>query len=237
VVCSKKEGTNIKGKKIATALLITIVLVSAFAAITYSTMPVSAANTMVSGINYMSSGNAWAESDATLNADFARFASDGIRHVSIRMMWSVMMPSSSGLSSTAVSNLERVLDAAQANGVKVNLDFWTQYGYTLGFPSWAGQDYYSLLSNPTKQYWLSYMHDVVTTFKDHPAVESWAILNEPYYSSSSQKEPFQTLMADCVQTIKSVDTAHQVVCRFTLSYTLEAANMMHQSMTFLTRLQ
>jgi aryl-phospho-beta-D-glucosidase BglC (GH1 family) len=175
---------------------------------------------MASGINYMSNGNAWTETDSTLNADFARFKNDGITHVSIRVMWSVMMPTSSGLSTTAMNNLKRVLNAAEDNGIKVNLDFWTQFGYTLGFPtSWAGNDYYSLLSNPTKQYRLSYMHDVVTTFKDHPAVESRAILNEPYYSSSSQKEPFQTLMADCVQTIKSVDTAHQVVCRFTLSYT------------------
>ena len=168
----------------------------------------------------MSSGNAWSESDATLNADFARFANNGIKHISVRVMWSVMMPTSSGLSSTALNNVKRVLTVADDYGIKVNLDFWTQYGYTLGFPtSWAGTDYYSLLSNPTKGYYLSYMKNVVNELKGYPAIESWSILNEPYYSSSSQKVPFQTLMADCVQTIKSVDTTHDVVCRFTLSYT------------------
>ena len=175
---------------------------------------------MMSGINYMSSGNAWTESDATLKTDFARFSSNGINHISVRIMWSVMMPTSSGLSTTALDNVKRVLNTANTYGIKVNLDFWTQFGYTLGFPtSWAGKDYYSLLSNPTKGYYLSYMHNVVTALKGYPAIESWSILNEPYYSSSSQKAPFQTLMTDSVQTIKSVDNTHPVICRFTLSYT------------------
>jgi len=135
-------------------------------------------------------------------------------------MWSVMMPTSSGLSTTAMNNLKRVLNAAEDNGIKVNLDFWTQFGYTLGFPtSWAGNDYYSLLSNPTKGYYLSYMRNVVNQLKGYSAIESYSILNEPYYSSSSQKAPFQTLMADCVDAIKSQDNTRPVVCRFTLSYT------------------
>jgi len=175
---------------------------------------------MVSGVNYMSSGNAWAESDAVLKADFARFSNDGIKEVSVRIMWSVMMPTSSGLSSTALSNIKRVLTIADSYEIKVNLDFWTQFGYTLGFPtSWAGNDYYSLLSNPTKGYYLSYMKSVVNELKGYNALQSWSILNEPYYSSSSQKAPFQTLMADCVDAIRSVDNTHDVVCRFTLSYT------------------
>jgi len=201
-------------------VLIALIIVSTFAALSSSIQPTQAAPTLVSGINYMSNGNAWTEPDSTLNADFARFRSDGITHVSIRIMWSVMMPSSSGLSTTAMNNLKRVLNAAEANGLKVNLDFWTQFGYTLGFPtSWAGNDYYSLLSNPTKSYYLSYMRNVVTQLRSHPAIESWSILNEPYYSSSSQKAAFQTLMADCVNAIKSVDSSRPVICRFTLSYT------------------
>ena len=207
-------------KKTLPVILIVLLATATFATLSLQTQKAQAAPTMMSGINYMSSGNAWTESDAILNADFARFAKNGITHVSVRIMWSVMMPTSSGLSNTALNNVKRVLNAAQANGVKVNLDFWTQFGYTLGFPtSWAGRDYYSLLSNPTKSYYLSYMRNVVTALKGYPAIESWAILNEPYYSSSSQKVPFQTLMADCVKTIKSVDNTHPVICRFGLSYT------------------
>jgi hypothetical protein len=201
-------------------ILIVLLATATFATLSLQTPQAQAATTLVAGVNYMSSGNAWSESDATLKADFQRFANDGVKEVSIRVMWSVMMPSSSGLSSTALSNIKRVLTIADSYGIKVNLDFWTQFGYTLGFPtSWAGKDYYSLLSNPTKGYYLSYMKNVVNELKGYNAIKSWAILNEPYYSSSSQKAPFQTLMADCVQAIKSVDSTHDVVCRFTLSYT------------------
>ncbi len=195
-------------------------IVSTFAALSSSIQPTQAATTMASAVNYMSNGNAWTEPDSTLNADFARFKSNGITHVSIRVMWSIMMPSSSGLSTTAMNNLQRVLNAAQANGVKVNLDFWTQFGYTLGFPtSWAGNDYYSLLSNPTKGYYLSYMKSVVSALKGYSVIESWSILNEPYYSSSTQKVPFQNLIAEGVNAIKSVDNTRPVIVRFTLSYT------------------
>jgi len=111
-------------------VLIALIVASTFATLSYSAMQTQADTTMASGINYMSNGNAWTEPDATLNADFARFANNGIKHVSVRVMWSVMMPTSSGLSTTALNNVERVLDAAQANGVKVNFDFWTQFCYT-----------------------------------------------------------------------------------------------------------
>jgi hypothetical protein len=88
----------------------------------------------------MSSGNAWAESDSVLKADFQRFADDGIKHISIRIMWSVMEPTSSGLSRTALSNIKRVLTIADQYDIKVNLDFWTQFGYTPWLPtSWQAQ--------------------------------------------------------------------------------------------------
>jgi endo-1,4-beta-mannosidase len=183
----------------------------------------AAQSPMVVGINYMSAGNRYDDSDAQLQTDFSRFANDGIKHISIRLMWSVLMPTSSGISTSALNNIKRVLNAADNNGIKVNLDFWTQFGYTLGFPtSWAGTDYYSLLTNPTQNYWLNYVSNIVNELKGYPALESWAILNEPYYDPNThaeQKSQFQTLMANCVQAIKSVDNTHLVICRFALSYT------------------
>ncbi len=172
------------------------------------------------GINYLSNGNAWTESNATLQRDFARFSNDGVKHLSCRIMWSVMMPSSGQLSTTAVNNVRRVLDIANQYDIKINLDFWCQFGYTLGYPtSWAGSNYYSLLNSPYQGYWLSYVTQVVNTLKGYPALESWAILNEPYFESSGQKTAFQTLIHNCVTTIKQNDPNHIVICRFTLSYT------------------
>ncbi len=174
---------------------------------------------MIAGINYLSNGNAWTESDTTLNTDFTRFEQDGIKHLSIRMMWSVMEPTNGTLSTTALNNLKRVLNAADAHGIKVNLDFWCQFGYTLGFPtSWAGDDYYDLITEPTKTYYLDYLTMVVNELKSYPAVESWSILNEPYYETG-QQTAFESLIHDCADEIKAADSTHDVICRFTLSYT------------------
>lgn len=159
------------------------------------------------------------EPEALLRWDFSRFQKDQIQHLSIRIMWSVMMPTPDRISPVALENIKKVLNTAEAYGLKVNLSFWTQFGFTLGFPAWAGSDYYSLLTEPTKTLYLNYLAQIVNELKTFPAVDSWAILNEPHYSEPKQKSLFQTLMADCVQTIKKVDDSRPVVCRFALAFT------------------
>jgi predicted deacylase len=179
------------------------------------------ASNLETGINYMSAGNAWVDPDTQLNTDFTRFANDGIKHLSIRMMWSVMMPTSTGLSTTALNNLKRVLTAAQANGLTVNLDFWTQFGYTLGLPTWVTpNNYWTIIRDPTtlNQY-IQYIQAVVTQLKDYPAVESWTIFNEPWNEQTSDLPLFEDAFAKIVPAIKSIDTENLVTCRFALSHT------------------
>ncbi len=171
------------------------------------------------GLNYLSCGNAWTEPASVLQTDFSRFRQDQIQYLSIRVMWSVMMPTFGNLSSVALENVKKVLNTAATYGLKVNLAFWTQFGSNLGFPSWAGTNYYSLLNETTKTYYLDYLSQTVNWLKGFSALDSYSILNEPYYSNSTQKIPFQNLMADCVQAIKTQDTSHPVTCRFALSYT------------------
>jgi len=180
-------------------------------------------STLASGINYMSSGNQWTESNATLDADFARFSNDGIKHISARIMWSIMEPSHYDdychLSTTALNNYRRVLGEAAKYGIGVNVDFWTQFTYTLGKPSWVS-DYYDIArSSDIRAHYTRYMQAVVTELKNYQAVESWSILNEPFYSQSSDKAAFQEAFQDCFDAIKAEDPSHPVICRFTLSYT------------------
>jgi len=74
-------------------LLIAAIVISPIATLSYKMMPVNAETiSTTSGINYMSNGNAWAEPTATLDSDFSRFRSDGVTHLSIRIMWSVTEP-------------------------------------------------------------------------------------------------------------------------------------------------
>ena len=171
---------------------------------------------MITGVNYNSDGNQWAESTAVLERDFARWASDGISIVSVRIMSSVMAPSSpTTLSATALSNLRRVLDAANKYGVRVHLDFWTQFTYALGRASWIGGNYEYIFTT-AKESWKSYMRTVIAAVKGYPAVEVYSVCNEPFVLTKAIVQP---VLQEFYDTVKAADPARLCTCRFTLSYT------------------
>ncbi|HSV49096.1 MAG TPA: glycoside hydrolase family 2 TIM barrel-domain containing protein [Candidatus Acidoferrales bacterium] len=176
----------------------------------------NANKTLETGINYLSSGNVWSETNSLIQSDFARFQQDGIRHLSVRVMWSTMMPTNASLSQTALNNIKRVLNWSQTYDMKVDLALWTQFGSSFGFPSWAGSNYFDLFSEPTKGYYLAYVQSVVNELKNYSAIETWDVLNEPYYNSTSQKSDAQALIADSVQAVKAVDPTRPVLVRFAL---------------------
>jgi endo-1,4-beta-mannosidase len=190
--------------------------------------PIQPPSGTVAGLNYLSSGNRWDETNSQLNTDFSRFASDGIKHISVRLMWSVMEPSYyadySHLSSTGLSNVKRVLQVAEDNGIKVNIDFWTQHGYTLGLPSWV-QSYWDIEGDSTvRDRYVRYMTAVVNSIKNYSAIESYTVMNEPWWGTASNgvyadKAEFQATFPILYNAIKSEDPSRLVTCRFTLSYT------------------
>jgi aryl-phospho-beta-D-glucosidase BglC (GH1 family) len=190
--------------------------------------PIETNSGTVSGLNYLSSGNRWDETNTQLNNDFSRYASDGIKHISVRLMWSVMEPTYyddySHLSSTSLNNVRRVLQAAEDNGLRVNVDFWTQHGYTLGLPSWV-ESYWDIegISTVRDQY-VRYMKAVVNSIKSYSAIESYTVLNEPWWGTASNgvyvdKAEYQAAFPILYDAIKSEDPSRLVTCRFTLSYT------------------
>jgi endo-1,4-beta-mannosidase len=182
----------------------------------------------VAGLNYLSSGNRWDDTDSQLNNDFSRFSNDGIKEISVRLMWSVLESSYyddySHLSSTYINNVKRVLQAAANNGIKVNIDFWTQHGSTLGLPSWVGS-YWDIEGDTTvRARYVRYMKAVVNAIKSYSAIESYTIMNEPWWGTASNgvyvdKSEYQAAFPILYDAIKSQDPSRLVTCRFTLSYT------------------
>ena len=176
------------------------------------------------GINYLSAGNRFSDSDSQLDADFSRFASDGVKHISMRLIWSQLEPTydepGASLSESVLNNHKRVLAMAQKYGVGVNVDFWTHFQDAhWDMPGFITSIFDIVRNSTAKQLWLRYVSAIVSELSAYSSVESWAILNEPFYSSSSDKPLFQQLFAAQVAAIKSVDSTRPVVCRFTLSYT------------------
>jgi endo-1,4-beta-mannosidase len=138
-------------------------------------------------------------------------------------MWSVMEPTHyddyTHLSTTGLNNIKKVLTEANKYGINVNLDFWTQFTYALGRPSWVS-DYYNIVdSSDIKAHYIRYMLAVVNELKGYPALESYTVLNEPFYSTSSYKALFQSFFTESYQALKDADPSNIVTCRFTLSYT------------------
>lgn len=206
-----------KNKPCLTASLIFII---AFSAINGYFVPQATANeTLETGINYLSYGNGWYESNALLQSDFDRFQQDGIRHLSLRVMWSTMMPTNDSLSQNALNNIKRVLNWSQIYDIKVDLALWTQFGSSLGLPNWVGRSYFSLFTEPNKGYYLSYIQSIVSELKNCSAIETWDVLNEPYYNSTSQKSDAEAFIADSVLAVKAIDSTRPVLVRFPLGVT------------------
>lgn len=207
-----------KNKSRLTAPLIFIIALGAINS--YLIPQTSTANEpLETGINYLSYGNGWYESNSLLQSDFARFQQDGIHHLSIRVMWSTMMPTNSSLSQNALYNIKRVLNWSQTYDIKVDLALWTQFGSSLGLPSWVGRSYFSLFTEPNKGYYLAYIQSVVNELKNCSAIETWDVLNEPYYNSTSQKNSAEAFIADSALAVKAVDPTRPVLVRFPLGVT------------------
>jgi hypothetical protein len=213
-----------KPRKIYWTILAIVVLISMMQGISQA----HATTNLVACINYMSSGNSWADSDTQLNADFKRFSDDGIKHLSLRIMWSVMEPQyysdSAHLSSTALTNFKRVLAAAEKYGIGVNVDFWTQHGYTLGLPSWVGSYWDIEAISSTRDKYVRYMKAVVSAIESSKAIESYTVLNEPWWGRASNgvyvdKPEYQTAFPILYDAVKSEDPNRLVTCRFALAYT------------------
>jgi hypothetical protein len=210
-----------------TGLAILLIIVPAFSEPTSSDGFTSKGSikysNLVVGLNYLSAGNRFDDSDSQLDADFARFAGDGIKHISMRLIWSQLEPtydpSTATLSSSVLNNHKRVLTMAAKYGIGVNVDFWTHFqDVHWDMPGFITSIFDIVRNSTAKQLWLRYVQAIVSQLKGYSSIESWAILNEPFYSSSSDRPLFQQLFADQVSTIKAIDT-RTVICRFTLSYT------------------
>jgi hypothetical protein len=227
----KRKATSILAFLILFSISPSLSIVSssnAFSSVGSVRYPPVGNSSLEAGLNYLSAGNRFDDSDSQLMADFARFANDGIKHISVRIMWSVLEPDYyddyAHLSSSALNNLKRVLQAAINNDIQVNLDFWTQFGYSLGKPSWVG-DYWDIgaVADTCNKY-VRYMQAVVQEVKTYSCIESYSVLNEPYFGTASNgaacgKTQFQTTFPILYDAIKTLDPTRKVICRFTLSYT------------------
>ena len=180
----------------------------------------SAANNISQyGVNYLSDGNRYYESDDILEKDFAFFKQNGISIISIRVMWISIESSPGNFRTEVINNYKRVLSMAEKYNLKVNIDFWSHFHSfsTYWRPNYVTSNRAIYLDNSIKQAWFNMVKYVVNQLNGYSAINSWAVMNEPFYDYSSDRVPMERFIVECADLIRSLDN-RPITCRFTVDY-------------------
>ena len=180
----------------------------------------SAANNISQyGVNYLSDGNRYYESDDILEKDFAFFKQNGISIISIRVMWISIESSPGNYRTEVINNYKRVLSMAEKYNLKVNIDFWSHFHSfsTYWRPNYVTSNRAIYLDNSIKQAWFNMVKYVVNQLNGYSAINSWAVMNEPFYDYSSDRVPMERFIVECADLIRSLDN-RPITCRFTVDY-------------------
>ncbi|WP_420574718.1 glycoside hydrolase family 2 TIM barrel-domain containing protein [Kordia sp.] len=106
-------------------------------------------------------------------------------------------------------NTEKLLDAAQKYNIKVMVGIWMRHGR----PGMEDDDTFNYLKD-TEGMETMYQNaiDVVTKYKEHPAVLTWGIGNEVYLNiaTDAEKEAYSKLLERICSTIKKIDKNHPI---------------------------
>lgn len=193
----------------------------------------------MTGVNYWPRRKAmywWSDFDAAeVQEEFAIIATLGLRIVRLFLLWDDWQPTPDSVSPECLKNLETVCDIAAANGLGLNITFFT--GHMSG-PNWSpgwlldktkiNQDYRPVVSggtaqpHPYRNYFtesegwnaqLLQLRTVVGALHQHPAVWMWNLGNEPdLFSVAPNRETSVRWIREMTDTIKAIDPVHQVTC-------------------------
>lgn len=168
---------------------------------------------MLTGINLM---------DGSAHTSSLNYMAAHIKYLSCRVYWALIEPSEGTYSTSQVNTYKALMQACQDRNISVNFTFWTQFQSGAEDPSWVkskpGYNYYFKATDPTtKTDWLDFVGDMVDEFKAYTCIGSWSYMNEPFYSTTTQKNGFVDLCDQSYTLITGKDS-RPVTCRFGNSY-------------------
>jgi hypothetical protein len=106
-------------------------------------------------------------------------------------------------------NTLKLLDAAQANGIKVMLGIWMRHGR----PGSEADDSFDYLKDSTgKEVMYQSALETVKAYKDHPALLTWGVGNEVYLNMATDEEKtaYSKLLERICFQIKQLDANHPI---------------------------
>jgi endo-1,4-beta-mannosidase len=208
------------------------------------------AEPFVLGVNYWPRRKAmtwWSDFDAAeVDEEFALVADLALRVVRIFLLWDDWQPTPGTVSSTCLTNLERVCDLAQARRLALDVTFFT--GHMSG-PNWAPR--WLLCDGPpperprvrqvvsggrvVRSAYRNPYHDpvarsaqrlqisrVVGALRDHPAIWMWNLGNEPdLFAWPDTPRAGRAWVAEMTALVKSIDPDRPVTCGLHVASLLE----------------
>ena len=191
-----------KGRKFAVAVL-TVMLVS----MVYLTVQIPFVPTVKAditpgyyGVDYSSGGWSYAESNTTLDFDFARFQASNIKLICPWLHWSEIETSRASYSTTFLNNILRVCQRAALYNIEVDIDFHSGSGssWTYGLPTWYtafGYNFNNVATNLTVQGWFIDMEEYAVTYlAGETNIRSFHLMNEWYAPISGGLQDEYTIL-------------------------------------------
>ncbi|MBI2990190.1 MAG: beta-galactosidase [Candidatus Magasanikbacteria bacterium] len=129
------------------------------------------------------------------------------KHLRVAAMWSDVEPVQGQFD---FSNVDFMMDEAEKRGVKVLLVVGQK---APRWPECHVPGWFSGEGENSKENLLRYAEEVVKRYKNHPALESWQVENEPFIGFKFGACAFydKTLVYDEIALLRSLDTFHKVV--------------------------
>jgi hypothetical protein len=141
----------------------------------------------------------------------------GIDIWKLSILWEWLEPQKNTYDETCFTHVQAILDAAYQANVKVQLNI-AQYWW----PSWVGDwsiddgyaDHGLRYTDPTvNQYLIDAWKNIASRFKNHPALDSYVIINEENYVNWQNKELYVQSTNPVITAIRGVDNTHRIGIR------------------------
>jgi endo-1,4-beta-mannosidase len=168
------------------------------------------------GVNYLSTSMHYESKylpNATLQRDFQFFQDQGLKIVSLAVVWAYMERNMSDYNTAAVADLKRVSAIAAEHGIQVIIDFHTlMFNNSWTMPVWLpSMKFETVFTNTTYRLaWLNFLGNMSASLSDIANLHSWHMMNEPAlhdWACDVTIEEFLTLWTE----MKSVVRQHSAL--------------------------
>jgi hypothetical protein len=163
----------------------------------------------VASAELLSYGNSYTDiTDSEANTLFSLFRTQGFTEFTMR--FPAFSYTSSGATSTQVSNIKRLMRIADQYNMEVNLDLHTWY------TTWDN-DFRDSASGSAanRAAYIQYVRNTIPQFESEPNLKAWMVLNEPQARTASTSE--NSFIRDVIREAKSL-TTRPVSVRFMMGY-------------------